>query len=145
MEQEKPLDPSYMDFLDLAEKNHNMRFNTKDNTEHNLEYDLLTTDWILKKVRDNKHYAQHLYAALCNNVFQKLTVVTILKNTTWSASCRYAGGIIADMRQEGDYIDWYLSGMSNDLDDSLTVADGFVTEEIKNDLKTLGWIVVTED
>mgnify|MGYP003705677079 CR=1 FL=1 len=29
------------------------------------------TDWILEKVRESDVYAQHLYAAMCNNEFQK--------------------------------------------------------------------------
>jgi hypothetical protein len=133
--------------------------------ENNLEYDLLSTDWILEKVRSNESYAQNLYAAMCNNDFQQNDLMPILKGQTWSCSWRYAGGIIADMRQEGDYIDWYCSGIrsSSEIDDesyqamskedqeayikrknitSLYVAESVVTNEIKADLKRLGWIVV---
>jgi len=42
--------------------------------KHNLEFDLRTTDWILAKVRESRVYAQNLYAALCNNPFQKQDV-----------------------------------------------------------------------
>lgn len=100
--------------------------------KNNLEYDLRSTDWILKKVRESDDYAKALYAALCNNDFTKNDVWPILQEETWSCSWRYAGGIIADMREEGDYIDWYCSGN-----------EGYVDDEIKKDLLTLGWLVPT--
>ena len=31
-----------------------------------MEYALLTTEWILEKVRNSDSYAQNLYAAMCN-------------------------------------------------------------------------------
>lgn len=104
----------------------------------NLEYDLRTTDWILQKVRESKPYAQNLYAAMCNNDFIKNDVWPILTEEAWGCSWRYAGGIIADMREEGDYIDWYCSGYH--------AVDGYVsecevTDEIREDLLKLGWIV----
>lgn len=121
--------------------------------KNNMEYDLRSTEWILEKVRVGDSYAQNLYAAICNNNFQKLDVMPILKNQTWSASWRSAGGIIANMREQGDYIDWYCSGIGNDesgygLDHRPAngyVPEGIVTEEIQNDLKTLGWIVLQQD
>jgi hypothetical protein len=129
---------------------------------NNMEYDLRSTDWILDKVRTSEVYAQHLYAVMCNNEFQKLDVIPILRDEKWSCSWRYAGGIVADMRESGDYIDWYCSGikgnMYNDSDAELTeemkqrlviteqfVGEGYVTEEIRSDLKRLGWIVVDYD
>jgi hypothetical protein len=112
----------------------------------NMEYDLRTTDWILKKVRTSDVYAQNLYAAICNNDFMKLEVVPILTNKTWSASWRSAGGIIANMRQEGDYIDWYCSGIRDiDSDPNGYVSESVVTDEIREDLKRLGWIVVDQN
>lgn len=121
----------------------------------NLEYDLRSTDWIVEKAKADETYAQNLYAALCNNEFQKLDVIPILKNKKWSCSWRHAGGIIADMREEGDYIDWYCSGIRNDGDDGESIDTGYikrkyvsesiVTDEIREDLRTLGWVVVTDD
>jgi hypothetical protein len=132
---------------------HKAKFEDPADRIENMEYDLLTTDWILEKVRESDVYAQNLYAAMCNRDFQKLDVLPILKDQTWSASWRYAGGIISDMRQKGDYIDWYCSGIGNEEHGhGLTGADGtgyvsesVVTEEIQNDLKKLGWIVLDED
>lgn len=106
--------------------------------KNNLEYDLRSTDWILKKVRENDNYAQNLYAALCNNDFIKNEVWPLLKEEDWGCSWRYAGGIIADMREEGDYMDWYCSGIGQH---DGAVSEGIVTEEIEDDLLKLGWIV----
>jgi hypothetical protein len=112
--------------------------------EYNLEYDLRTTDWILDKVRADDVYAQNLYAAICNNDFQRLDVYPILANQVWSCSWRHAGGIISDMRESGDYIDWYCSGIFDEGQNaSGKVAESDVTEEIENDLQRLGWRVVT--
>ncbi len=72
--------------------------------QNNMEYDLRTSDFMLAKVRSSKSYSQNLYAAMCNRTFQKNEVWATLKNQTWSCSWRYAGGIIADMREQGDYI-----------------------------------------
>ena len=118
--------------------------------KNNMEYDLRSTDWILTKVRESDTYAQNLYAAICNNDFCKHEMWPILKEEYWSASWRHAGGIIADMRQEGDYIDWYCSGIGDGLGNGDVsgakgyVSESVVTEEIKEDLKTLGWLVLDE-
>jgi hypothetical protein len=128
----------------------------------NMEYDLRSTKWILDKVKDDV-YAQHLYASMCNNEFTKNDVWPILTEKRWSCSWRTAGGIIADMREEGDYIDWYCSGIrdAKELDDTefqaLTkeqqegyiqgkkfVPESVVTDEIREDLLKLGWIVIDE-
>lgn len=117
--------------------------------KNNLEYDLRSTEWICAKVKQDEHYAQNLYAAMCNNTFQKLDVVPILKSEKWHCSWRYAGGIVADMREEGDYIDWYCSGIRDDYEGETTekkyVSESVVTDEIREDLKQLGWVVVTDD
>jgi len=115
--------------------------------KNNLEYDLLSADWILEKVRNSDTYAQNLYAALCNNDFIKNEVWPILKEDTWGCSWRYAGGMIADMQEKGDYMDWYCSGIgeglgNGDKDGSKKyVSESIVTDEIKDDLLKLGWLV----
>lgn len=133
--------------------------------KNNMEFDMRSADWMVAKVRESRVYAQNLYAAMCNNDFQQLEVWPILKDDRWSASWRHAGGIVADMRGEGDYIDWYCSGIRNS-DDELTpeefanltdkqqeyykegqgfVHEMLVTDEIRQDLKKLGWIVLPSD
>ena len=111
--------------------------------ENNLEYDLRSTEWILKKARDSDVYAQNLYAAMCNNEFVKAEVWPILTKDHWSCSWRHAGGIIADMLETGDYINWYCSGIRNSYDGGY-VPESRVTDEIREDLKRLGWIVLEE-
>lgn len=128
----------------------------------NLEYDLRSSDYIHKKCKV-EHYAQNLYAALCNNDFVKNDVWPLLTDKRWSCSWRYAGGIIAHIRQEGDYIDWYCSGIFGDVSDEeyneMTkehqesyiymknnyVPESHVTDEIREDLLKLGWIVVNSN
>jgi hypothetical protein len=106
---------------------------------------------MLEKVRASDTYAQNLYAAMCNNNFQKMDVFPILKNQLWSCSWRYAGGIIADMLEKGDYIDWYCSGIGDGLGNGDTtgdkgyVSESVVTEEIAKDLEQLGWQVATQE
>jgi hypothetical protein len=70
-----------------------------------------------RKVESDKVYAQQIYAALCNNEFQRNDVWPLLAGKTWSCSWRHAGGIVADMLEEGDYSDWYLTGASYAQDD----------------------------
>lgn len=96
-----------------------------------LEHDLLKTEWITIKCRNKASYAQNLYAALCNNRF--------FKNTEeWSCSWRQAGGIVADLLNEGgDYMDYYCSGVAAGKNGY--VSEGEVTSEITNDLLNLGW------
>jgi len=119
--------------------------------ENNMEYDLRTCEMMLNKVRISDTYAQNLYAAICNRQFQKLDVMPVLKDHRWSASWRSAGGIIANMREQGDYIDWYCSGIgeglgNGDLDGTKGyVPESVVTDEIREDLKQLGWIVLDEE
>ena len=129
----------------------------------NMEYDLRSTQWIIDKAKDDA-YAQNLYAAMCNNDFTKNDVWPILTEKRWSCSWRHAGGIIADMQGKGDYIDWYCSGIrdSKILDDdefrALTkeqqehyiqskkfVPESCVTDEIREDLLKLGWIVIDDN
>jgi hypothetical protein len=141
----------YLNFYKSARQQDEENMVNPEWQKDNLEYDLRSTDWILEKVRASKSYAQNLYAAMCNMEFIKLDVMPILKNQRWGCSWRHAGGIVADMRQEGDYIDWYCSGINGSYDYNETqaefdkmgyVAESVVTDEIREDLKRLGWAVV---
>lgn len=142
--------PDYLDMFEKVLEQHDRKFEDPAERVDNMEWDLLTTQWILDKVRADKGYAQNLYAAMCNNEFTKLDVIPILTEKKWGCSWRYAGGIIADMRQEGDYIDWYCSGIRDVSHDEEVnkhwdgrgyVPEGKITAEIREDLQTLGWAI----
>jgi hypothetical protein len=152
-EKGEPVNEAYLDYFQKIIEDDKHKFEDPQSRINNLEYDLLTTDWILEKVRSNDAYAQNLYAAMCNNGFIRLEVIPVLKQEEWSCSWRYAGGIVADMRQQGDYIDWYCSGIRNDYDDEEAgklwdgrnyVGEGCITDEIRNDLQRLGWAVAPD-
>jgi hypothetical protein len=153
-EEGKEPDENYLNLYKSAQQRDEENIVNPEWAKDNLEYDLRSTEWILEKVRTSESYAQNLYAAICNNDFQKLDIMLILKNQTWSASWRGAGGIVANMRQEGDYSDWYCSGIRNDhsYDPEINikfpngyVPESVVTDEIREDLKRLGWIVVDQN
>lgn len=115
--------------------------------KNNMEYDLRASKEMCDKVKASDNYAQNLYAAMCNMDWQSREFWQEMKGETWSCSWRHAGGIISDMQEKGDYIDWYCSGIGNaELGNGLTDADGIgyvpegvVTEEIELDLNRLGW------
>jgi hypothetical protein len=146
---------AYLDYFEKIIDDHEHKFDDPVSRRNNMEYDLLTTDWILEKVRANTSYAQNLYAAMCNTEFQKRDLWPILAEQTWSCTWRYAGGIIADMLGKGDYIDWYMSGMGGVSDYDIDpvewaaktgyVPEGKVTDEINDDLFKLGWIVIADE
>lgn len=135
-------DPMYIELLKTDRQRQQDREQDLEWQKDNMEYDLRVTDWILQKARLSPTYAQNLYAAMCNNDFQKIDVMPILKDQRWSCSWRHAGGIIAHMRQEGDYIDWYCSGYSEEPG---IVSESTVTDEVREDLHKLGWIVLDGD
>jgi hypothetical protein len=147
--------PNYLDLFQKILEDADKKWQTPESMKNNMEYDLVTTDWILAKARASKSYAQNLYAAICNNDFTKREMWPILKEEKWSASWRSAGGIVADMRQEGDHIDWYCSGIggqnaeynSEETNDQWQARTGYVpesvvTQEIEDDLHKLGWLVI---
>ena len=122
--------------------------------ENNLEYDLRSTKWICDKAKASESYAQNIYAALCNQDWQQNKVWPLIKDQRYSCSWRYAGGIVADMIEAGDYIDWYCSGIQGgDFPDAIDVPyeqkkfvpEGTVTDEIREDFFKLGWIPVEDN
>lgn len=125
--------------------------------KHDLEQDLRGSPTILEKVKEDR-YAQNLYAAMCNMQWQRSEAWPILTDELWHCSWRYSGGIVAELRGEGDYMDWYCSGIGgmgaiareideNDrwIKDRGYVGEGRVTEEIRKDLAELGWHPVPWD
>jgi hypothetical protein len=144
---------SYLDLFKSYKQRDIDNMNDPEWQKDNLEYDLRSTDWILEKVRNSEAYAQNLYAAMCNRDFVKIEVIPILMEQKWSCSWRSAGGIVAHMRAQGDYIDWYCSGIgSYEMGYGLSgkpgngyVSEGTVTQEIETDLLKLGWRILSDD
>jgi hypothetical protein len=116
-----------------------------------LEKDIIRSPEILDKVITRNDYAQNLYAAMCNMRWVPADAITILKEDFWHCSWRSAGGIVARLQGKGDYMDWYCSGigglaMYNSeegdvyMQNNKYVPEGIVTDEIRADLRKLGWI-----
>jgi hypothetical protein len=151
-EEGEELNQAYIDMweqikIDEANKIHDPAWQ-----KNNMEYDLRSSKEMCDKVKASDNYAQNLYAAMCNMEWRKRELWPEMKEENWGCSWRSAGGIIADMREQGDYIDWYCSGIGNaELGNGLTgtipdvtdgrnyVPEGHVTEEIELDLNRLGW------
>ena len=120
--------------------------------KYNMQTDMMETAWFRAKVKLSKPYAQNLYAAMCNNEFQKQDTWEVLTDNRWSCSWRAAGGVVATLCEQGDYMDWYCSGMGGFADDQTDpekyyeetgyVKEGEVTDEIRADLLKLGWVVI---
>ena len=125
--------------------------------KRDLVEDIYRDDDVLNKIRTREDYAQNLYAAWCNMQWCPKELWSTLRQDPdkdfWSASWRGAGGIIAQFRKEGDYMDWYCSGMGGvatyDLEEGDAymakmkyVPEGVITDEIATDLDRLGWFPV---
>jgi hypothetical protein len=119
-----------------------------------MDLDICQCWWLVEKIRGDDAYAQNLYAAMCNQEWQYQDVWSVLTDKTWSCTWRGAGAIIADIRGEGDYLDWYCSGIFHNNDDTKDfteeqlarleitkryVGEGRITEEILEDLAGIGW------
>jgi len=110
----------------------------------NLERDVRGTHWMIDKIRCKEIYAQNLYAALCNNEFAPKDMWAILKNLKWNCTWSYAANIISEIREDDSYSDWYCSGSGfTGTDFAGFVEESYVTTEIRSDLETVGWIILT--
>lgn len=75
------------------------------------------------RARDDHDFAVELYGALCNADWRHDD------GTEWSGSWRYAGGVVAELRDLGeDYLDFYCSG-----------GEGEITERVAEAMGALGW------
>jgi phage tail protein X len=101
--------------------------------------DIKSAEWMTFKIIDSINYAQNLYAACCNNTFKTADESTI----DWCCSWRFAARMVAEIRKEGDYLDWYCSGMFEKK--SGHVSESTITEEIAADLARAGWLAVKEE
>ena len=92
-----------------------------------LERDLASSVRIMDLCR-SEVFATLLYAALCNTTWRHATT-----GSDWHCSWRYAGGVLAHIRGEGDYLDWYCNG-----------GEEMVDERVLAEIEALGWTLVPE-
>jgi hypothetical protein len=85
--------------------------------------DLLWSDRLRSLVRGSALFAELLYAALCNTTWTRAA-----DGREGSVSWRRAGRLVATLRGEGDYTDWYCAG-----------GEGTVDEVVLAELRALGW------
>jgi len=84
---------------------------------------------LAEQVQDDE-FAQQLYASLCNTVWYNEET-----GEKYSCSWRYAGGVVASMRCQGeDYIHFYCSG-----------GEGNVQPLAYKALNELGYVAIDDD
>lgn len=102
---------------------------------YNLELALQDCQQLKDKVREDKVFAQNLYAALCNIQWRHKKN----EGEWWSCTWRYAGGLVAGLRCQGEnYETFYCSGCGFNETEGY-VKEGIVVEEIEDFLYILGW------
>ena len=74
-------------------------------------------------------FAVLLYDALCNTTWRHRAT-----GTQWHCSWRHAGGVVAALRCDGDYLDWYCSG-----------GEGLVDDQVLAEIEALGWGLLSAD
>ncbi|MGI9450203.1 MAG: hypothetical protein ACR2QH_06155 [Geminicoccaceae bacterium] len=77
----------------------------------------------LRELARSELFAGLLYAALCNTTWRH-----VASDQVWHCSWRYAGKLVAGLRGEGSYLDWYCWGHEGELD-----------EQVLLELEALGW------
>lgn len=87
-----------------------------------LERDLARSRRIRDLVR-SELFATLLYGSLCNTTWRHRE-----SGALWGRSWRHAGGIVAELRCEGSYLDWYCS-----------MGEGLVDDQVLAEIETLGW------
>jgi hypothetical protein len=87
-----------------------------------LEHDLKQSVRIRDLARSDL-FSTLLYGALCNTTWRHKAA-----GVEWSCSWRSAGAVIAHLRCEGDYLDWYCSG-----------GEGLVDDQVLSEIELLGW------
>ena len=110
--------------------------------EYNLEYEMKENSLVIKYLGD-QNIAYDFYRALCNMRWRKVGVLSEeeqiidklkgIESDYWSCTWRYAGSIIADIRNthyltDENYINYYCAGN-----------EGIVTELVKECFEKMGW------
>lgn len=74
------------------------------------------------KIKTNDDFCESVWSALANVIWRNKD------GSEFSCTFRYAGGLIANIRGQGDYLDWYCCGPYEN-----------VSDEISSGLSGLGW------
>jgi hypothetical protein len=75
-----------------------------------------------EKIKSDEEFCKNVWSALSNKIW------TNADGAEFSCTFRYAGGLIADIRGSGGYMDWYCSAPY-----------ATVTKEIESGMGGLGW------
>ena len=85
-------------------------------------------------------FAQEVYAAICNNVWRSLED----PDETFSCTWRYAGGLVAEVRDnDEDYMNYYCSGMGVKSDHE--AQEGFISSNVRQLFMDIGWVENYDD
>lgn len=119
-----------------------------------LKQDLLASELFKQRVKNSRVYSQHVYAALCENVWCRNNVFDILREQGCSYSWIEASAIVSELRDDIDHgVNYYYkSGInpftvgSDDLlkrvEDNLWMKEGTIDNQVLKDLFELGWILL---
>lgn len=99
-----------------------------ESTPSDLGRDMANSDRLRDLVR-SELFAGLLYAALCNTTWRH-----VASGQIWHCSWRSAGGLVAGLRGEGDYLDWYCWGHEGELD-----------EQVLLEIQAIGWQLASAD
>lgn len=83
----------------------------------------------LRELARSELFAGLLYAALCNTTWRRVG-----SDQVWHCSWRYAGKLVAGLRGEGSYLDWYCWGHEAEVD-----------EQVLLEIEALGWQLESVD
>ena len=87
------------------------------------------TDLFRDKIKTDDTFCHKLWSSLTNVIW-----INKKEKSSYEFSFRYAGVIIADVREDGSYMDWYNQSPA-----------GLIDKDIVNSLKELGWTYIIEE
>ena len=97
-------------------------------TSSDLGHDMARSARLRERVC-SKLFAGLLYAALCNTTWRHVATDQI-----WHCSWRHAGCLVAGLRGQGSYLDWYCWGHEGEVD-----------EQVLLEIEAIGWQLVAAE
>lgn len=75
-------------------------------SKHDKSFEKIITNKLGSRMKRSKKFSNNVYACLCNIIWYNSST-----NDIYSCSWRYAGGLVAEIRNIGeDYLDFYCTG-----------------------------------